>query len=317
MYPTRIVRAANDVFFDEDGRRYIDLFASHGTAWLGHCHPEITAAVADQLGRVWMTGTLETPSRVEARALLGTFFPPTHEAVALYSTGTEAAEFALRLARVATGKAGVIGFERSMHGKSLATAALCWDNPAGVAVPGFHRLPFVPACPEAESLGRAAALLAGGTVGAVFVEPIQGTAGGHRASDEFYRELHRLCREHGALLVFDEILTGFHRTGPLFFFTELGFVPDVVLVGKGLGNGFPVSAVVADKRYPVVPAMFPGSTFAANPLAATAAAATLRQVRALDLRARVGRIERSIRAALAPLEEAGLAVRGAGAMWAV
>src|SRR5262249_42617812 len=115
----------------------------------------------------------------------------------------------------------------------------------------------------------------------------------------------------------DEILTGFHRTGPLFYFADLGFVPDVVLLSKAMGNGFPVSAVVADRTYPVVPAMFPGSTFAANPLAAAAAAATLRQVPQLDLPARVDRIDAALRAALTPLEDDGLAVRGGGAMWVV
>ena len=315
MYPFRIARAANDLIFDEEGRRYIDLFVSVGTAWLGHCHPAVTAAVAEQLGRVWMTGTLETAARAEARALLGSFFPATHEAVALYSTGMEAAEFALRLARVATGRTEVVGFERGMHGKSLATADLCWDNRDGAHVPGFHRVPFVPACPEEETLGRLERLLAGGTVSAVFVEPVQGYGGGYRASDGFYQGVRRLCRQHGALLVFDEILTGLHRTGPPFFFSDLGFVPDVVLVGKGLGNGFPVSAVVADRAYPVRPAMFPGSTFAGNPLAAAAAAATLREIQALDLRRKVGRIEHVIRTTLAPLEKVGVALRGAGAMW--
>jgi acetylornithine/succinyldiaminopimelate/putrescine aminotransferase len=317
MAPFRIVRAVNDLIFDEDGRSYIDLFTSHGTAWLGHVHPAVVAAVTAQMEKVWMTGVIETHVRAEARKLVNSFFPSTHELVALYSTGMEAAEFVLRLARVTTGKNDVVGFAGGMHGKSLATAFLCWDNRDGVQVPGFHRLPFVPACPEEEILGQLETILATGRVSAVFLEPLQGTGGGHRASERFYQTVHRLCRRHEALLVFDEILTGFHRTGPAFFFSELGFVPDVILLGKGFSNGFPASAVVAHTDYPARKEMLPGSTFAGNPLAAAAVAATLREIQALDLRAKVGRIADIISAGLAPLRRRGIPVRGLGAMWVV
>ena len=317
MAPFRIARAVNDLIFDEDGRSYIDLFTSHGTAWLGHVHPAVVAAVTSQMEKVWMTGVIETPVRAEARKLVNSFFPSTHELVALYSTGMEAAEFVLRLARVTTGKNDVVGFAGGMHGKSLATAFLCWDNRDGVQVPGFHRLPFVPARPEEEILGRLETILATGRVSAVFLEPLQGTGGGHRASERFYQTVHRLCRRHEALLVFDEILTGFHRTGPAFFFSELGFVPDVILLGKGFSNGFPASAVVAHTDYPVRKEMLPGSTFAGNPLAAAAVAATLREIQALDLRPKVGRIAEIIGAGLAPLRRLGIPVCGLGAMWVV
>ncbi len=317
MAPFRIVRAANDLIFDEDGRRYIDLFTSHGTAWLGHVHPAVVAAVTAQLEDVWMTGVIETPVRAEARRLINSFFPDTHELAALYSTGMEAAEFVLRLARVSTGKNGVVGFASGMHGKSLATAYLCWDNRDGVQVPGFHRLPFVPVCPEEEILDRLGSVLSRGGISAVFLEPLQGTGGGHRASVRFYQEVHRLCRHYQALLVFDEILTGFHRTGPPFFFSELGFVPDVILIGKGFSNGFPASAVVAHKDYPVRKEMLPGSTFAGNPLAAAAVAATLREIQGMNLRVKVERIAEIIRAGLAPLSRRGVPVRGLGAMWVV
>src|SRR5262245_39329401 len=117
MLDVCISHAANDVFYDKDDRRYIDLFIAHGTAWLGHCNPEVTVAVMEQMTKIWMTGVLETPIRAEARGLIESFFPASHQVVALYSTGMESAEFALRLARVATGKPGVVGFERGMHGK--------------------------------------------------------------------------------------------------------------------------------------------------------------------------------------------------------
>jgi acetylornithine/succinyldiaminopimelate/putrescine aminotransferase len=227
----------------------------------------------------------------------------------------EAAEFALRVARAVTGKNGMVGFERSMHGKSLATAHLGWDNHDGLHLPGFTRLPFVRTCSEEEILSQLTDVLLTQTVSAVFVEPLQASGGGHMASKPFYNELARLCSRHGALTIFDELLTGFYRTGSAFFFADLDFVPDMVLIGKSLGNGFPVSGVVVDRRFPVSPAMLPGSTYSGNPLAAAAVRATLRQMRSLDLPARVHSIEEAIVETLGPLRDRGIAVRGRGALW--
>jgi 4-aminobutyrate aminotransferase-like enzyme len=317
MKNLRIARAENDILVAEDGGRYIDLFAGHGTVWLGHTNKQIATGIIEQLERVWITGGLETAVAVEAQAMLETFFPPSHGVMCVYSTGMEAAEFALRVARVATGKVGAIGFEKSMHGKSLATAYLGWDNKDHVELRGFFRLPFVQSCGEDEILCRLGEVLTRHPISAVFIEPLQGIGGGYMASDRFYLEVFRLCREHGALLVFDEILTGFYKTGTAFFFSDLGFVPDIVLVGKAMGNGFPVSGVVVSKRYPIQRAMFPGSTYSGNPLAAAAVVATLRQMRSMDLPRLVSRIEKTIVGSLGPLQEIGVALRGKGAMWLI
>ncbi len=311
----RIARAENDLLFDEEGTQYIDLHSGHGAAWLGHANARIAASIAEQLRKVWITGGLETPVLAEARALVETFFPASHRLAGFYSTGMEAAEFALRVARVVTGRSGAIGFARSMHGKSLATAYLGWDNHDGIVLPGFRRLLFVDRCPESEILVQLEQALAEGSVSAVFVEPIQGCGGGHAASPGFYHAVGRLCAARQALLVFDEILTGFHRTGPAFYFDRLGFVPDLVLIGKALGNGFPVSGVILDRKHTVRPEMLPGSTFSGNPLAAAAVVGTLQEARTLDLTARVAAIANVVTSELAPLVERGVAVRGAGALW--
>jgi acetylornithine/succinyldiaminopimelate/putrescine aminotransferase len=310
-----IAHARNDVLVGEDGRRYIDLASGHGAAWLGHAHPRIAAGVAEQLERVWITGGPDTTIAAEARRALEGFFPASHAVAGFYSTGMEAAEFAIRLARVVTKRSGVVGFHHGMHGKSLATAILGWDNGDGVRVPGFVRLPFPPVRDEATVLGALEEILRATDVSAVFVEPIQGSGGGWSASPPFQRAVQRLVREAGALLVFDEILTGLHRTGPPFVFSDTGVVPDVVLVGKALGNGFPVSAVVANRAHAVVPAMLPGSTYAGNPLAAAAVTATLAQIRALDMPGLVSAIEQAVITTLGPLAGVGAALRGRGALW--
>jgi acetylornithine/succinyldiaminopimelate/putrescine aminotransferase len=229
----------------------------------------------------------------------------------------EAAEFGYRLARVATGRSGAVGFARSMHGKSLAMSSLGWCNPGAAEIHGWVRLPFTAEAREDEILEQLESALQGASVAAVFVEPWQATGGGHTASTEFFEALGRLCRTHGSLLVFDELLTGFYRTGAPFYFSRLSYTPDIVLLGKGLGSGFPVSAVVLNREIPIVPATLPGSTYANNSLAAAAVAATLDTLAELDLRSLVARIEHTIRSTLAPLTERGYSVRGIGAMWVI
>lgn len=310
-----LTRADNDLIWDDQDRPYIDLFSGHGATWIGHGHAAVREAVARQMERLWITGGLASGAYDAAEEAIQRWFPRTHAVAALYSTGMEAAEFALRLARVATGRARVLGFEHGMHGKSMATALLGWNNRDGIDAPFIVRLPFGPHCDERHSIDRLTAALAAGDVAAVFVEPLQASGGGYCASDRFCRAVHDASRAYRALLVFDEILTGFHRTGPPFYFSKLGFVPDVILIGKAMGNGFPVSGVVADRTLEVRAEMLPGSTYAGNPLAASAVAATLRAMSELDLPQRVSRIERAVREGLGTAAAAGISLRGRGALW--
>lgn len=313
----RIKSAENDILIDENEGLLIDLFSGNGTVWLGHAHPRIRERLASQLNEVWITGGLETHVHLEAMTAIEALFPSSHRVGGLYSTGMEAAEFAIRVARSVTGRPDAIGFEKSMHGKSLATAYLGWNNRDRVCLPQFHRLPFVSTHDEEEILTRLKATLDSHPISAVFIEPLQGSGGGHSATDLFYKKVYELCRAAGALLVFDEILTGFYRTGTPFYFTSLGFCPDIILVGKAMGNGFPVSGVVINKDYKITPEMLPGSTYAGNPLACSAIAATLEELSHLRPLEKVASIEKTICQALAPLKELGLELRGRGAMWII
>ena len=312
-----IVSGLNDILVAADGKRYIDLVSANGAALLGHAHPGIGAAIAAQLGELWLIGNLPTPVYLDAKHEVEHLFPQNFQLSGFYSTGMEAAEFALRVARTITGKNGVAGFENSMHGKSLATASLTWNNGDGLHIPGWHRLPFLPRLGEDDILAEVARTLAMQPVGALLVESLLGSAGGHMASPEFYRALAGLAREHGTLLVWDEILTGFHRTGHAFRFLELGVTPDVVLIGKACGNGFPVSGVVVARQHAPSQRMLPGSTYANNPLACTAVGATLRHMGALDMGARAAAVAQVVREHLGWLDESPIALRGQGALWVV
>ncbi len=310
-----IARGENDRLFDDAGRAYIDLFSAHGTAWLGQANPAVADAISAQLRLVWNTGAIPTRIREQAQAAVESLFPPSHRLAGFYSTGMEAAEFALRMARIVTGRPRIVGFEHAMHGKSLATAALGWDNHWNLNSEDLVRLPFVDQLGEDDVLSALIAQLRSLDVAAVCVEPLLGSHGGYRASANFYRALRQVCAKYGTLLIFDEILTGFWRTGSPFYFSDLGFTPDVVLIGKALGAGFPVSGAVVDRRLEVSPGMLPSSTFAGNPLAAAAVVAALAEMARHDLPARVSAIGDVIERHLSTLRQFGMALRGCGALW--
>ncbi len=310
----RIVSARNDLLIDAAGHRLIDLFSANGAAFLGHAHPRIAQALKQQLDAVWLTGGLPTDAGDAARQALQACLPSQLHLAGLYSTGMEAVEFAMRMARVHTGRPGFVGFDRSMHGKSLATAALGWAN--APAVPIVHRLPSFADQPPAQVLQRLEDCLRQHPVAAVFLEPVLGSGGGHVAPQAWCAELIALCHAHGALVVADEILCGVHRTGPFLAHAPRqvdASSPDLLLLGKGLGNGFPVAAVAARADIGCTAAMLPGSTYAGNPLAARAVAATLAELPALDAPARVSAIAQAVQGALTGVD--GVVLRGCGALW--
>jgi acetylornithine/succinyldiaminopimelate/putrescine aminotransferase len=310
----RIVSARNDLLIDAVGHRLIDLFSANGAAFLGHAHPRIAQALKQQLDAVWLTGGLPTDAGDAARQALEARLPSGLRLAGLYTTGMEAAEFAMRMARVHTGRPSFVGFDRSMHGKSLATAALGWAN--APTVPIVHRLPSFADQPPAQVLQQLEDCLRQHPVAAVFLEPILGSGGGHVAPEGWCAELIALCHSHGALVVADEILCGVHRTGPFLAHAPMRADcagPDLLLLGKGLGNGFPVAAVAARADIACTAAMLPGSTYAGNPLAARAVAATLAELPAVDAQARVAAIAEAVQGALTGV--GGVVLRGRGALW--
>lgn len=312
--PGTIIRAANDVLVDEEGREWIDLFAGTGTVVVGHANPVVNQAICRQSEKVMAVGMLKTDARVEAEAAIERCLPGTLGLVQLYSTGMEASEVAIRLARSVTGKRGIVGFNRGMHGKSQATAFLSWDNRDGVEIRDLYRLPYLDTLDrEDQILAAVEGLFRRCDIASLFVEPVQGVGGGYRGSAGFYLELRRLCTAHAVLLVFDEILTGFYRTGSLFYFSRLGLTPDILLFGKALGNGFPISGIAMARRYlPVKTPFGLSSTFASNPLACAAAVATLSELQRIDAGQRVATIEMAFARSVAGVT--GVVARIHGAM---
>lgn len=309
-----VASAKQAMLRNSDGTTHVDLFAANGTLLLGHSNPAVVKAMAGQNEKVWITGRLDTDTRLEATRLVEAAIPAGFKVGGFYSTGMEAAEFALRAARVLTGRKDFVGFAQAMHGKSVATAFLAWDSPFGHPMPGVAKFPFPTSEAAAATLAALEPVLARGETAAVFLEAIQGSGGGATVDTGFCAELTALCRAHGTLLVVDEILTGFHRTGPLFFYSRFPLEPDIILAGKCMGNGFPVSAVLMRRELEVTPAMLPYSTYAENALACAAVVGTLQEIGRLPVEAMAAAIEARIREHLAAAAPASFRVTLHGAL---
>ena len=282
---------------DVDGNTYLDFFAGVAVASLGHAHPRYVAAVEAQLRRI-SVGSFTTESRIRLLRLIARLAPGDLGRTQLYSGGAEAVEAAFRLAMSYTGGHEIVGFWGGFHGKTAGVMGLIGDEskhgwgplPGGrysVPYADCYRCPFKLSYPDCglacvefarESIKRTTA----GAVAAIIVEPMQGTAGNVVPPPEFLPAIQGVAREIGAVLIADEMITGFGRTGRWFGCNHTGVVPDVMTVGKGMGNGFPISGLIStDEIVAATPFARPSassSSYGGNPLAAAAALATLETI---------------------------------------
>lgn len=308
---------------DVDGNIYIDLTSGFGVAAVGHRHPRVVEAVREQSGRLLhgLGDVMAHPLRVELARRLVEIAPVDDPQVFFAISGAEAVEIALKTALGATGLPGVLAFEPSYHGLTLGalnvTSREEFRAPFAAHLHGHvRRLPF------AGDLARVEEALIGGGIGAAIVEPIVGREGVLIPPDGWLAALAALCRKHGALLIADEIFTGFGRTGRLFAVEHERVRPDVLCCGKALGGGVPIAAVIA-RRDLLRCWETPGealhtATFLANPLACAAALAVLDVLREEDLPARAARLGDTLGNRLATwpgrfpaVEE----IRGRGLLW--
>ena len=285
--PLTFVRGAGTELFDDAGHRYLDFLCGLAVTGLGHAHPRVAAAVAEQastlihVSNLFVTEPqLEVAERLDRLVRSGTDQDQPGR-VLFQNSGAEANEAALKLVRKfhGRGRHSVLSAFRSFHGRTLATLA-------ATGQPEKHE-PFQP-LPEGfrhAAWNDVAAFEAAldPSVGAILLEPLQGEGGINPAEEGFLRDIRRLCDERGLLLVMDEVQTGLGRTGAWFGFHHAGIRADVVTVAKALGNGIPIGAVWATTE--VAAAFGPGdhgSTFAGQPVAAAAAREVLRVMEEID-----------------------------------
>lgn len=335
-FPLFVERAENAELWDVEGRRYIDFGAGIAVLNTGHRHPRVMAAARSQLERFTHTAFQVTPyeSAIGLAERIAQLTPgAAAKKVAFFSTGAEATENAVKIARAATGRPGVIAFQGAFHGRTLLALALTgkirpYKLGFGPLPGGVYHVPFPSTLHGVEVADSLAAIdhvfrtdLEPQRVAAIIIEPVQGEGGFQVAPPELLRALRALCDQHGIVLIADEIQTGFGRTGALFAMEHSGVAADLVCVAKGLGGGLPISAVVG--RADLMDAPEPGGlggTFAGSPVAVAAGHAVLDAIvserlcaRAAELGRRLAAFLEARRATVPQIAD----VRGLGSMMAV
>lgn len=281
---------------DVDGKEYLDLVAGIGVASLGYGHPDWAKAVGEQAAKT-AVGSFTTPHRVSFLRTLAGVTPKGLTRCQLYSSGAEAVEAALRLAKSRTGKFEVMGFWGGFHGKTQGVMGLLNDgfkNGYGATAPGLHLSPYPDSrnCPfgtkgehdcgahSLDFLREKIKRETTGAVAAIIIEPVQGTNGNVIPPKGFFAGVQSIAKEIGAVFISDEMITGFGRTGKMFGCDHEGVVPDMMTIGKGFGGGFPVSGVVTSSEIanskPWSNPSGSSSSYGGNPLASAACDTTLK-----------------------------------------
>ncbi|WP_428353952.1 4-aminobutyrate--2-oxoglutarate transaminase [Methyloprofundus sp.] len=283
-------KALNAEVWDADGKRYLDFAMGIAVCNTGHCHPKVIAAAKAQCDNFTHTAFQVVPYEpyVALCEKLNAIAPIKDAKSVLFTTGSEAVENAVKLARVHTGRQGLIAFRGAFHGRTALTSTLTgkivpYRAGGGVGVANVFHAPF-PIEHHGISVDDAMAGLAtifkteieAHNVAAIIVEPVQGEGGFYQAPNDFMQKLRALCDDHGIMLICDEIQTGFGRTGKLFASEHSGIEPDLITVAKAMGGGFPVSGVIG--KATIMDSTKPGGlggTYGGNPVACAAALATI------------------------------------------
>lgn len=274
LYPKRpvaIVRGEGARLYDAEGRVFIDCVGGQGAANLGHSHPAVVAAVQAQAAALMSCPEIFYNDQRAAYLDELAAALPFPARIFLCNSGAEAVEAALKFARLLSGRQGIVATMRGFHGRTMGALSATWEpkyrEPFAPLVPGFAHAPFG----DAEALAE----LVGSDTAAVLVEPVQGEGGVRPAPSGYLAATRRLCDERGALLLVDEVQTGFGRTGCLFGIEHSGVEPDILILAKSIAAGLPMGAVAVHERHGPLPGGAHGSTFGGNPLLCAAARAAL------------------------------------------
>ncbi len=292
--PLMVVEGHMQYLFDETGRRYLDLFAGIVTVSCGHCHPRVTAAMTEQIGRIQHTTTIYlNPLLGEYARRLAAKLPGELDVIYFVNSGSEANDLALTMARLATGNYDVLALRNAYHGASPTAMGLTSHHTWKYPLPqgqGVHHVP----CPDPyrstyegtpeEIASRSAAEIreiirfgTPGQVAAFIAEPIQGVGGATQGAFNYLGEAYAIVREHGGLCIADEVQTGFGRTGDHFWgFENYGVQPDIVTMAKGIGNGVPLAAVATTREIAEsLTSRIHFNTYGGNPVSMAAGLAVL------------------------------------------
>jgi acetylornithine/LysW-gamma-L-lysine aminotransferase len=275
-----LVRGEGATVFDSEGRAYIDCVGGQGIANLGHGNAAVADAIAQQARTLAScTELFYNDRRAELYDVLADILPAALDRFFLCNSGTEAVEGALKFARAATKRTGIVATMRGFHGKTMGALSATWGPEYrelfGPLVPGFSHVPFN----KPEALDAA---ITDETAAFIF-ELVQGEGGVRPATAEFAQEAARLCAERGALLIVDEVQTGFGRTGTLFAIEQYELMPDILCLAKSIAGGMPMGAIAFSRKVGDLTKRSHSTTFGGNPLACAAAIAAIGEIKRLDL----------------------------------
>ncbi|AIG64386.1 4-aminobutyrate aminotransferase [Corynebacterium atypicum] len=326
--------ASGGILRDTDGNRFIDLASGIAVTSVGASHPKVVAAVQDAVSRFTHTSFMISPyeSYVAVAEKLNQITPGEHEkTTALFNSGAEAVENAIKIARAATGKKAVVAFDNAFHGRTNLTMALTakahpYKSGFGPFADEVYRMPTSYPLRDALTGKQAAERAIRGidkhvgaeNLAALIIEPIPGEGGFIVPAEGYLNELESWARENGVIFIADEIQSGLARTGRWFASDWFGITPDIITTAKGIAGGMPLSAVTG--RAEIMDACAPGSlggTYGGNPVACAAALAALSAMEEEGLAARALEIEEVIRQELAAIPEGIAEIRGHGAMMAI
>ena len=272
-----IEKAEGIYLYSPEGKKYIDAISGISVSNVGHCHPHVVKAIQEQAAKymhLMVYGEYIYTPQVKLCEKLASILPSTLNNVYLVNSGAEATEGAIKLVKKYTGRSKLISFHKSYHGSTNGALSLMGDE--------YFKAMYRPLLPDTRQLnyGELADLsFIDERTAAVFFEPIQAESGIQIPSKEYVQALRKKCDEVGAILVFDEIQTGFGRSGSMFAFESFGVVPDVLLLAKGMGGGLPIGAFIADQKIMAVfmdnPILGHISTFGGNAVTASASLACI------------------------------------------
>lgn len=264
------VRAEGSWVWDDKGKKYLDLYGGHAVISIGHSHPHYVKTLSEQLSRIaFYSNSIRNPLQEQLAEQLGQLSGYPDYQLFLCNSGAEANENAFKVASFATGRKRIIAFDKAFHGRTSGAVAATDNRKIVAPFNAGHDVVFLP-------LNDVPALEAAldESVAAVVVEGIQGVGGIRLPADDFLRTVERKCRETGALLILDEIQSGYGRSGKFFAHQYAGIVPHLITTAKGMGNGFPVGGVLIHPDIKPWSGML-GTTFGGNYLAAAACLAVL------------------------------------------
>jgi len=268
--PVAIVRGQGAHLWDAEGREYIDCVGGQGAANIGHANPQVVKAIAEQAATLISCPEMfynDQRAALEKRLCQLSGFPRVY----LANSGTEAVEAALKFARLTTGRHNIVATMRAFHGRTMGALSATWEKkyrePFEPLVPGFTHVAYN----NLEALKGAV----NENTAAVILEVVQGEGGVNPGQAEFLQGAQEACQASGALLILDEIQTGFGRTGQMFAFQHFGLKPDLVCLAKSIAGGLPMGAVLLGEKVGKLPPQVHGSTFGGNPLACAASLAAL------------------------------------------